>query len=110
MHAGIETSKTCTACKKAACEKCATFTMNGETCCDACGSAEEDRARFLGSAMLALVGVGYLATLAIGILVWKPRPYVGGIAAVVAIALGRVMQLFVRPSTARRRLVTRRSA
>jgi len=53
--------------------------------------------------MLAFVGVGYLATLAIGILVFRARPFVGGLAAVVAIALGRVLQLFVRP-----RIVIRR--
>jgi hypothetical protein len=109
VHPGVETSQACAACKKSACDKCATFTIAGEPCCEACGTAEEDRARWLGSAMIALVGVGYLATLAIGVLIWKTRPYVGGIAAVVAIALGRVMQMFIRPSAAKRRLVTTRS-
>jgi hypothetical protein len=53
--------------------------------------------------MLALVGVGYLATVAIGYLLFKARPYVGGIAAVVAIMLGRLLQMYLPVPVVRRR-------
>jgi hypothetical protein len=57
----------------------------------------------LSSGLLALVAVGYLATLALGTVLFKARPMVGGFAAIVAIGLGRGLQLLVKtPAVARR--------
>ena len=93
------------------CDACASFEMAGGWCCEACGHRQEDQARELGSGLLALVGVGYLATLAVGIVLFKARPFVGGLAAIVAIALGRALQMLVRtPAVSRRRGVTVASA
>lgn len=106
VHPSTETSQTCSVCKKPACDACATFTIDGEPGCESCGRKEEDRAQAIGSALLALVGVGYLATLAIGVMLFRPRPLVGGIAALVAIGLGRILQVVVRTSSVRRRAVS----
>ena len=93
----------CASCARALCEPCATFEVNAALCCEACGHRHEDDARELASGLLALVGVGYLATLAAGIVVFKGRPFVGGLAAVVAIGLGRALQVLVRsPAVSRR--------
>jgi hypothetical protein len=93
----------CSSCQTSLCDGCATYELDGGWCCEACGRRQEDDARELGSGLLALVGVGYLATLAVGILLFKARPFVGGLAAIVAIALGRVLQLVVRaPAVSRR--------
>jgi hypothetical protein len=79
------------------------YDVDGRPACAACGASANERSSTLGSAVLAFVGVGYLATLALGYVVFKARPFVGGIAAVVAIALGRVLQSLVRlPRVARR--------
>jgi hypothetical protein len=43
--------------------------------------------------------VGYLATLAIMVAIWPPRPYHGGIAAIVALLLGRALQFWLKPRT-----------
>ena len=48
--------------------------------------------------------VGYLATLALGVLAFRAKPFVGGIAAIVAIALGRALQMVLRPPDVKRRL------
>jgi hypothetical protein len=64
----------------------------------------EEDSHALSSGLLAFVGVGYLATLAIGIVLFKARPFVGGLAAIVAIAFGRALQLVVKAP-----VVTRRS-
>lgn len=64
--------------------------------CVACADLADERARSLGSLVFALVGVGYLAALAIGYVVFRGRPFVGGIAAVVALALGRALQITLR--------------
>ncbi len=77
--------------------------LDGGWCCESCGRKHEGDARELGSGLLAFVGVGYLATLAIGIVLFKARPFVGGLAAIVAIGLGRAMQLLVHaPAVSRR--------
>jgi hypothetical protein len=94
----------CASCEKQLCDACATFELDAGWCCEACGRQQEDEARELGSGLLALVGVGYLATLAIGIVLFKARPFVGGLAAIVAIALGRALQLLVRAPAVSRRL------
>lgn len=93
----------CGSCEKQLCDACATFDIDGAFGCETCGRRREDEARELGSGLLALVGVGYLATLALGIVVFKARPFVGGLAAVVAIALGRALQLLVKTPAVMRR-------
>src|SRR6185295_17703637 len=94
----------CASCAKSLCEACATFELDGGWCCEGCGRRQEDDARELGSGLLALVGVGYLATLAIGIAIFKARPFVGGLAAIVAIGLGRALQMLVGAPAVSRRL------
>lgn len=96
-------------CKKAGCEPCLAYDVDGNVACESCAALEDDRGRALGSALLAFVAVGYLATLAIGIVVFRARPFVGGLAAVVAIALGRALQMFVRMPTVTRRPSARRT-
>jgi predicted nucleic acid-binding Zn ribbon protein len=95
---------TCAVCARAVCATCAAYDVDGRVCCEACGRAEEDRSRSLGSTLLAFVGVGYLATLAVGVAIFHARPFVGGIAAIAAIALGRVLQIVIRPPVVIRRL------
>jgi hypothetical protein len=67
--------------------------------CAACGAREAEDGRSVGSAVLGLVSVGYLATLALGYEIWKARPFVGGLAAIVAIGLGRILQTAMRIPT-----------
>jgi hypothetical protein len=86
------------------CSSCATYDVDDRVCCETCGRREEDRSRSIGSALLGFVGVGYLATLAICVVIFKARPYVGGIAAIAAIAFGRVLQIVLRPPVVSRRL------
>ena len=93
----------CSVCKKAGCETCLAYDVDGNVACESCGTLAHDRSRALGSALLAFVAVGYLATLAIGIVVFRARPFVGGLAAVVAIALGRALQMYMRPPAVTRR-------
>ena len=102
-HPGTTAVGSCSVCKKAGCDLCLAFEVDGDVACESCGALEDDRSRDLGSAMLALVGVGYLATLAVGFVVFRARPFVGGLAAVVAIALGRALQMYIRPRTVTRR-------
>ena len=94
----------CVSCATGLCDACATFELDGGWCCEACGRRQEEDARELGSGLLALVGVGYLATLAVGVAIFNARPIVGGIAAIAAIGLGRALQLLVRAPAVSRRL------
>ena len=51
------------------------------------------------------MGAGYLGALAVGFLIFHARPLIGGIAAIVAIALGRALTVLVkRPALQRRPL------
>ena len=102
-HPGIEAKGPCAVCFKNLCDACATYDLDGAIGCERCGRAKEDEGNALSSGLLASIGVGYLAALAIGVVIWKARPFVGGLAAIVAIALGRIMQLVVKTP-----LVTRR--
>lgn len=86
------------------CTRCLTYEVDGVHACESCGISHAERSRSLGSTLLVLVAAGYLATLAVGYLLFRARPFIGGFAAVVAIALGRMIQLHFRP-----RHVTRRS-
>jgi hypothetical protein len=47
------------------------------------------------SVLPLVVAVAYLATLALGYIVLKGRPIVGGIAAVVALVAGRALQIYL---------------
>jgi hypothetical protein len=102
-HAGTPSASSCSSCQKGFCDACLSWEVDGKPACAGCGAREEDRSRSIGATMLALVGVGYLATLAIGYLLFKSRPYVGGIAAVVAILLGRLLQMYLRVPVVTRR-------
>ncbi|HVJ93028.1 MAG TPA: hypothetical protein VM580_24670 [Labilithrix sp.] len=102
-HPETPCTTSCSICKKAACERCLTYEVEDAIACRTCGAAEGDRGRALGSAMLALVGVGYLATLALGYVFFRGRPFVGGLAAVVALALGRALHTYLKlPMVSRR--------
>jgi hypothetical protein len=100
-HAGTPATEVCDKCQKPRCEACLTYEIDGNSVCTECGEAEQDRGRGFGTAILGIVSVGYLATLAIGYLVFKAKPFVGGLAAVVAIVLGRALQMLVRRSDLR---------
>lgn len=93
----------CATCSKELCDACAAYTMDGDFGCERCGRQREEDAAELSSGLLALVGVGYLATIALGIVVFKAQPFVGGIAAIVAIGLGRALQLLVQSPAVTRR-------
>lgn len=103
-HPEIDARVACAVCFKNLCDGCATYELDGASCCERCGRAKEDEGNALSAGLLVLIGVGYLATLAVGIVVFKARPFVGGLAAIVAIALGRVMQLLVKTPVATRRM------
>ena len=102
-HPEIEARGPCAVCFKNLCDACATYELDGASCCERCGRTKEEEGNALSSGLLASIGVGYLATLAIGIVVFNARPFVGGLAAIVAIALGRIMQLVVKPPLVERR-------
>jgi hypothetical protein len=95
-HPEIEARGPCAVCFKNLCDECASYDLDGAPCCERCGRQREEDSDALSSGLLTLVGVGYLATLAIGIVIWRGRPFVGGLAAIVAIGLGRAMQLLVK--------------
>jgi hypothetical protein len=80
-----------------------THDVAGLAVCESCGREEEARGRALGSALLTFVGVGYLLALSVGYVVFHARPFVGGLAAVLAIGLGRTLQLFAEPAVVTRR-------
>lgn len=81
------------------------WAVDGTPACDACARQAEERGRDLGAGLLACVGAGYLAALAVGFLVFHARPLIGGLAAIVAIALGRGLT-----GVLKRPVLTRRSA
>ncbi|HSO35343.1 MAG TPA: hypothetical protein VLT33_22595 [Labilithrix sp.] len=95
----------CASCFKELCDSCAAFDIDGDFGCEACGRRREADAAELSSGLLAFVGVGYLATVAIGVVLFKAQPFVGGLAAIVAIGLGRALQLLVRGPAVTRRSV-----
>ena len=102
-HPEVEARGPCAFCFKNLCDACASFESAGSPCCERCGRMKEEERNDLSSGLLALVAVGYLATLALTAVLLKARPITGGLAAVVAIALGRALQLVVHsPSVSRR--------
>lgn len=73
--------------------------IDGQPACATCGDEADERVRSLGSLTFALVCVVYLGALALGFVAFRGRPFVGGVAAVLAIALGRALQLALRLPT-----------
>jgi len=108
-HPDTIAAASCSVCKKLGCARCLAYDVDGGVACESCGALEDERSRAIGSAVLAFVAVGYLAALAIGYLVFRGRPFIGGLAAVVAIALGRALQLYIRPRTVTRRASAQRT-
>lgn len=108
-HPGVDAAAgACSVCSRGMCEACATFELDGKACCADCARDVEAQSRDVGSGMLTLVGVGYLLTLAVGFAIWQRRPFIGGLAAVVAIALGRALQVVLKaPAVTRRRATPR---
>jgi hypothetical protein len=102
-HAGTPSTQSCAICGRPRCDACLTWDVDGRAACEECGLAEAARLSSAGAALLGFVGVGYLATLAIGYEVFRARPFVGGFAAVVAIALWRILPSFIRLPDAQRR-------
>lgn len=103
VHPDVEAECACATCKREMCEACASFEIDGHVACAECGKREMAASRGTATALFACVGVGYLATLAIAVSLWPPRPYHGGLAAVVAILLGRALQVWLRPRSVTRR-------
>ena len=103
-HPEVEARGPCAFCFKNLCDACASYEHDGSPCCERCGHIKEEERNDLSSGLLALVAVGYLATLAVGSVFMNARPITGGLAAVVAIALGRAMQLLVHAPTVARRM------
>ncbi len=58
----------------------------------------------MAGALIAIIALGYLAMLAVAVLVFSPRPFVGGVAAVLALALGRALQIALTPPNVSRRV------
>ena len=79
------------------------FEVDGAACCERCGQLREQDSEALSSGLLAFVGVGYLAMLALGVILFTGRAWVGGLAAIFAIAFGRVLQIVVKPPVVTRR-------
>jgi hypothetical protein len=109
-HPETEARGPCALCFQNLCDVCTTFERGGDPCCERCGRTAEDDQNALSSGLLGLVAVGYLATLVLGTVLLKARPFVGGLAAVVAIALGRAMQLLVKAPAVSRRAATTAAA
>ena len=103
-HPAVEARGPCAFCFKNLCDECVSFELDGSPCCERCGRAKEQERNDLSSGLLALVAVGYLSTLALGAVLLNARPFTGGLAAVVAIALGRAMQLLVHSPAVSRRM------
>jgi hypothetical protein len=85
------------------CVRCAAYDVDSDVCCERCGRQAEDRSRAIGSALLGFVGVCYLASLALAVLVFHKRAFIGGIAAIAAIGSGRLLQMVLRPAAVSRR-------
>lgn len=79
-----------------------TYEVDGDETCSSCGERHDDRGRAVGANLVMLVAVAYLATLAVGFVVFRGRLFVGGFAAILAIVLGRTLQSHVHvPSVVR---------
>ena len=82
-------------------DRIATHTVGGEGACEDCVASAQEQRETIGGALLIIVSVAYLITLAIGYLLFKGRPIVGGLAAVVALVFGRAVQVYLQRSVIR---------
>jgi len=103
-HPEIEARGACAVCSKNVCDACASYELDGAIACERCGVEKEDQNSALSAGLLALIGVGYLFMLAVGVVLFKARPFIGGLAAIFAIGLGRAMQLLVKTPNVTRRM------
>jgi hypothetical protein len=101
-HPGAGTA-ICGGCRRPTCTRCLTDSIDDVDVCTSCARAAEADSDALGAAGVGFVGVGYLLTLALSYRIFHARPFLGGLAAIVAIALGRVLQTFFRPKSVIRR-------
>lgn len=92
VHPGTAAAEGCDACSAPACADCLRTDGGGRALCQGCDAAESERSVTVGSTLLVAIAAAYLAALAVGYVVFKGRPFVGGLAAVVAIGLGRGLQ------------------
>ncbi len=102
-HPGAVTRDACSVCQREACAECLAYDIDGVPACESCAMSADERSRAWGSSILALVGAGYLATLAVSYVVFGGRPFVGGIAAIVAMVFGRALQALMRAGRIGRR-------
>ena len=102
-HPDIEAKEACSACQKSFCQDCLGCEVDGRVACEKCGREVEERGSALGSSVLAFVAAGYLAALAVGVLLFHGRAFIGGLAAVIAIAVGRGLSVFVKLPVVTRR-------
>lgn len=104
-HAARPATATCATCRVGLCDGCHAFDVDGEPACAACGLKERATGEAIGGAQLAVTALAYLTFLALAIVWSKPKPLLGGLGAIFAIAFGRVVSMFLRP-----RVVVRRRA
>lgn len=102
VHPEVTARGPCEVCRQPVCDPCLGYEVDGRTACERCAIAMTERTRAWGPSLLALIVLGYLVTLAVGYVVFRGRPVVGGIAAIVAITLGRGLQILVPLSTVKR--------
>lgn len=88
-HPGVEAPASCHVCHLRLCPACEAYDVDGAPACEPCGRAEDARSRALGTAAIALTAIAYLGTVALSVAFFKPRPIVGGVAALVTILTGR---------------------
>lgn len=55
-----------------------------------------------GSTVFVFVAAGYLGALAIGVTIFRARPFVGGLAAIFALVLSRVLHMTIMKRAERR--------
>jgi hypothetical protein len=91
VHPGVSATSSCGSCSKVCCDECLAYDVDGIRTCNRCGRRQAERSSALASAVLFCVATAYLATLAIGYSLFRARPFVGGLSAVVAIVFGRLL-------------------
>ncbi len=103
VHPDAEPVAKCWACEKSLCDECHAFDVDGQPACAACGADQRGTGEAIGGAQLAVTALGYLGFLAIAVSLFKPRPIVGGLGAIFAIAFGRAVAVFFKPRVVVRR-------
>lgn len=94
VHPETPSIAACTGCRKALCETCAAFTVEGAPSCTACAEAAIARSEAFGGVLVLVVAAAYLVLLAVGLAAASRTRILGaGFAAVFAIGLGRVLQV-----------------